>query len=98
MRWYVAFRLRETEVLSAETFKRHKLIETIRENRLFSKTFKATIGLIEEILEKDVTIPEERALWLPRRVSDYDDSTIVMFLDEFQNTTAIVKRQNKAKP
>jgi hypothetical protein len=86
MRWYVAFRLRETEVLSAETFKRHKLIETIRENRLFSKRFKATIGLIEEILEKDVTIPEERALWLPRRVSDYDDSTIVVFLDEFQNT------------
>ncbi len=86
MRWYTAFRLRETEVLSPETFKRHKLIEIIRENPLFSKTFKAALGLIEGILEKDVTIPEERALWLPRRISDYDDSTIVIFLDEFQNT------------
>ncbi|KHD08482.1 hypothetical protein PN36_16330 [Candidatus Thiomargarita nelsonii] len=65
--WYAAFRLRDTKVLSAETFKRQKLIKTIRENCLFSKTFKATIGLSEEILEKDVTIPEERALWLPRQ-------------------------------
>ncbi|MDL1964572.1 MAG: hypothetical protein LWW98_09645 [Deltaproteobacteria bacterium] len=31
-------------------------------------------------------MPEEWALWLPRRVSDWDESTIVMFLDEFQNT------------
>jgi len=31
-------------------------------------------------------MPEEWALWQARRVSDYDDTTIVVFLDEFQNT------------
>ena len=38
------------------------------------------------MLEKDIVLPEERAIWLPRRVSDRDETTIVMFLDEFQNT------------
>ncbi len=33
-----------------------------------------------------MALPEERALRLPRVVSDRDDSTVVMFLDEFQNT------------
>ncbi len=33
-----------------------------------------------------MTLPEKRAVLLPRRISDYDDSTIVVFLDEFQNT------------
>jgi hypothetical protein len=86
MRWYVAFRLREAEILSAETFKRHELIAIVRDNPIFSKTFKKGLGLLETILDKEVTIPEERALWLPRRISDYDDTTIVVFLDEFQNT------------
>ena len=86
IRWYAAFRLRDTEILSAETFKYHQLVETIRNNPLFSKRFKAALGLIESILDKDMTISEERALWLPRRISDYDDTTIVVFLDEFQNT------------
>jgi len=86
MRWYVAFRLRDIDILSPETFKRQELIETIRENPIFSKIFKAALGLIEGILEKDVTIPEQRAVWLPRRIAAYEDSTIVLFLDEFQNT------------
>ncbi len=86
IRWYTAFRLRKTEILSPEMFKRQKLINIIHENSLFSETFQTSLGLVEGIIEKDVVIPEERALWLPRRISDYDDSTIVIFLDEFQNT------------
>jgi hypothetical protein len=87
IRWYAAFRLRDTELLLTENLTRQELIETIRQNsNLFSKTFKATLKFLDSILEKDVAIPEERALWLPRRISDYDDSTIVVFLDEFQNT------------
>lgn len=78
--------MRETEILSAETFKRQELIAIVRDNPIFSSTFKKGLGLLETILDKDVTIPEERALWLPRRISDYDDTTIVVFLDEFQNT------------
>jgi len=86
MRWYVAFRLRDPNWLSPEILGRHQLLEIIRNQSVFSKTFKATLGLINSILNTDVTIPEKRALWRPRRISDYDDSTIVMFLDEFQNT------------
>jgi hypothetical protein len=37
-------------------------------------------------LKKDVTLPEKAALYLPRRISDRHEATIVMFLDEFQNT------------
>jgi AAA+ ATPase superfamily predicted ATPase len=80
IRWYVAFRLRNTEILTTEIFKTHELIETIRDNPIFSKTFKAAFGLLESIIDKDVTITEERAVWLPRRISDYDDTTIVFFL------------------
>jgi len=86
MRWYAAFRLRDTQLLSAEIYERHKLIETIHNHRLFSKIFKTTLNLLKTILDSDVTLPEKRAVWLPRRISDYEDSTIVVFLDEFQNT------------
>jgi len=86
IRWYVAFRLRDTNLLSPEIIERHQLLEIIHDNSIFSKTFKATLGLIESFLKTDATIPEQLALYLPRRVSDYEDSTIVMFLDEFQNT------------
>ncbi|MCP4111200.1 MAG: hypothetical protein GY749_37690, partial [Desulfobacteraceae bacterium] len=44
------------------------------------------LNLLEFLQGKDVTLPEDEALTLPRFVSDHDDSTIVMFLDEFQNT------------
>jgi len=86
MRWYAAFRLRDIELLSAKTIKRHHLMETIRNNNLFSETFKSTLELIEGSIEKDVTMPEEWALWQPRRVAARENSTIVVFLDEFQNT------------
>ena len=39
-----------------------------------------------QTIEKEVLISADKVLWLPRRISDYDDTTIVMFLDEFQNT------------
>ena len=48
--------------------------------------FGSSIKFLETLQKKDVTIPEEVSLHLPRQVSDRDDSTIVMFLDEFQNT------------
>jgi DNA-binding transcriptional MerR regulator len=48
--------------------------------------FEGSFELIEGILEKSVINPEKLALSWPRRVSDHDDSTIVVFLDEFQNT------------
>ncbi|MCP4690474.1 MAG: hypothetical protein GY859_20635, partial [Desulfobacterales bacterium] len=49
-------------------------------------TFQGALNLLEWIPEKKVHLPEELAVNLPRNVSDRDDSSIVMFLDEFQNT------------
>jgi hypothetical protein len=86
IRWYIAFRLRDIKILSSDAFKSHQLIEIIHNNPIFTKTFKTAFNLLESSLERDRTVFEERALWLPRRISDYDDSTIVVFLDEFQNT------------
>jgi AAA+ ATPase superfamily predicted ATPase len=61
MRSYVAFRLRDINLLSPEIIERHQLLEIIRNSSIFSKTFKATLGLLESILKTDVTTPEQRA-------------------------------------
>ncbi len=36
--------------------------------------------------QENIAAPEENALLLPRKISDREYSTIVRFLDEFQNT------------
>ncbi len=86
LRWYTAFRLRDTNLLLPKVSERHQLIKMIRNNTHLSEMFKSTLTLLEGLLKKDVTLPTEWALCQPRRVSDRDDSTIVVFLDEFQNT------------
>ncbi len=86
LRWYAAFRLRDSNLLSASNCESDNLIEIIQSNVKMSQTFKSTLKLLSGILKKNVIIPEEWALCQPRRVSDRDDSTIVVFLDEFQNT------------
>jgi len=85
IRWYAAFRLRDIELLLPEAYTRHQLIKMIHHKLNITKGFKSTLNFLEGILEKEVCIPEEVALQHLRRVSDYDDSTIVVFLDEFQN-------------
>ncbi|MCP4753106.1 MAG: hypothetical protein GY866_19635, partial [Proteobacteria bacterium] len=42
--------------------------------------------MLEWIPKDQVNLPEKVAVNLPRSLSDVDDSSIVMFLDEFQNT------------
>ncbi len=86
LRWYVAFRLRDTSLLSAKLSEYNDVIKIVSNNTIFSETFKSTINLIEGILKKGVAAPEEWALWQPRRVAAREESSIVVFLDEFQNT------------
>jgi DNA-binding transcriptional MerR regulator len=86
IRWYVAFRLCEPNILLENEVKRPQLKNIIQTQLTQSNSFKNVFGYLESLIDKEVTIPEQSALSLPRRVSDYDDSTIVMFLDEFQNT------------
>lgn len=44
------------------------------------------LNLMQFRQEKDVTMPENEGVMLPRVVSDWDKSTICMFLEEFQDT------------
>ncbi|MEK8016342.1 MAG: hypothetical protein VSS75_005690 [Candidatus Parabeggiatoa sp.] len=85
MRWYAAFRLRDISILSKQTVTRDQLIGLIENNLVINKGFKASVNFLSSLLKKRVTIPEEVALQHPRWVADHDDSTIVIFLDEFQN-------------
>ena len=86
LRWYAAFRLRDPLILSEQGVTRNDLIRIVKKNLKITQGLQGAINVYDGLLKKDVTIPEEWALWLPRRVSDRDESTIVMFLDEFQNT------------
>jgi len=85
IRWYAAFRLRDTHLLSADNCETHELVKIIRQNDEMSRIFKSSLKLLNGILKKDVIIPEQWALSQPRQVSDREESTIVVFLDEFQN-------------
>jgi hypothetical protein len=85
IRWYVAFRLRDPNILLEKDVKRPHLKEIIHNKLPMTKGFKNTFEFMESFIAQEVTIPEQSALELPRNVSDHDDSTIVMFLDEFQN-------------
>ncbi|WP_446008011.1 hypothetical protein [Candidatus Electrothrix sp.] len=86
VRWYAAFRLQNPKLLR-EPEDPFELIPLLRENTALSEPFRDfALGLLKAIPSGNVILPEEKALLLPRAVSDYDDSTVVMFLDEFQNT------------
>ena len=86
LRWYAAFHLGDKSLLSEQKIKLPQLREIIRTKLKMTEGFEGSIEFLESILNKEVIIPEQAALSLPRHVSDYDDSTIVVFLDEFQNT------------
>jgi len=86
MRWYAAFRLRDKNILLEESVDRDVLTTIIRDKIAMTKGFESSLKFLNSLLNKRVTSPQRVAIQHPRRVSDYDDSTIVVFLDEFQNT------------
>ena len=86
LRWYTAFRLQGTNILDPKEIPRNSLPEYIRSNLELTPGISSAVKFLETLQRKDVTIPEKIALHLPRQVSDRDETTIVMFLDEFQNT------------
>jgi len=85
MRWYVAFRLREPKILK-ETVDRDELITIIHQQMSLTEGFQFSLKFLTSLLKNTVTIPEQEALCHPRRVAAIDNGTIVVFLDEFQNT------------
>jgi len=87
LRWYAAFRLRDTSILDRSTLSADDLPDLIISKMKISKHFAGGINLLALLRKKKgVIIPEKEALWLPRGISDREESTICMFLDEFQNT------------
>ncbi len=86
LRWYAGFRLRNPAIVSGSQIWREQLPDFIRSELSVSPGLDGGLNIFQRICERDVTIPEQMALMLPRIVSDRDDSTVVMFLDEFQNT------------
>jgi len=86
LRWYAAFRLRDPSILSPDSVSRDGLSELIKSRLKVPEGLAGALNFMRFLQEKDVTTPEDKAVTLPRRVSDWDESTIVMFLDEFQNT------------
>ncbi len=85
VRWYAAFRLNDPGIIT-KSLNRNKLIEYIKGAMEISAGFSNALDLLKAIETGGVTLPDQKALRLPKSVSDWDDSTIVMFLDEFQNT------------
>lgn len=87
LRWYAAFHLRNPQLVSESGgILRDELPGFIRANVPMTERLAGALKVFQGLQDKNVTIPEETALMLPREVSDWDDSTIVVFLDEFQNS------------
>ncbi len=85
LRWYAAFKLRDPNLLEWPDHWK-PLCDSVRERLPISEGFEYAFDRILSFARGGSVWPEESALRLPRAVSDRDDSTIVMFLDEFQNT------------
>ena len=86
IRWYAAFKINDPRIISERNLPRQELSQFIKIHIEVTEGLKGALNIFEWLQIKDVTLPEYSALTTPRHVSDYDDSTIAMFLDEFQNT------------
>jgi len=86
VRWYAAFKINDPRIISERKLPRHELSQFIKNNLDLTEGLTGALNIFEWLQIKDVTLPEYTALTTPRYVSDYDDSTLAIFLDEFQNT------------
>ncbi len=84
IRWYAAFRLRDPEILS-EPGNCLELFDLIKEKMDATDKFNHAMNLWKAIEKDRIVVPEQKAVQLPRVVAFSEDSTIVVFLDEFQN-------------
>lgn len=89
LRWQIAFRLRDSTLLTEGGLKSNDLADFVKAKMpapFMTEKITGVLRVLESIEEKAVNLPQRVAVQLPREVSDWDDTTIVMFLDEFQNT------------
>ncbi|MFQ5615393.1 MAG: hypothetical protein ACE5GO_02905, partial [Anaerolineales bacterium] len=87
MRYYVGFYTHQPALITDAPAGEQLLARIEKARHLYPFT-----RMLDLLLEKYDTVvkgthlPAKVALWTPRRLSDIDDSTHVIFLDEFQNT------------
>ncbi|MEE4356942.1 MAG: hypothetical protein V2I97_10760 [Desulfococcaceae bacterium] len=88
MRYYTAFYTSEPEIIrgNCETGTLISLMKKFRSDFPSEKTLDLIFQKHEAICKGETILPHFTALETPRRISDIDETTIVMFLDEFQNT------------
>jgi hypothetical protein len=84
IRWYTAFKLQDPYLLTDE-INMKKLIASLPEKVTITRPFSIALNFLDSLYQKAVNLPEGKALKLPRSISDIDDSTIVIFMDEIQN-------------
>ena len=87
MCYYVGFYTSQPKLVSRRT-EGDELLQLVEESRsLYPFTEMLDLLLTKhQTVVRGTHLPAKTALWTPRLISDIDDSTIVMFLDEFQNT------------
>ena len=88
IRYYIGFYTGRPELITGRP-DGERLLSLVRASKSkypFTRTFDLILDWHESIVRGDSVLPQLTAVEIPRRVSDIDDSTIVMFLDEFQNT------------
>ncbi|CAN2047845.1 ATPase domain protein, prokaryote domain protein [Candidatus Magnetomoraceae bacterium gMMP-1] len=85
IKWYTAFRMRNPRILEDDFIDIKDLPEFVKSNIDMPTSFEGSLRLLKFLQDKGVISPEKAAVNLPRTISDRDDSTIVMFLDEIQN-------------
>ncbi|MCP4128972.1 MAG: hypothetical protein GY753_18225, partial [Gammaproteobacteria bacterium] len=88
IRHYVGFYASRPDLIRNEP-EAEELISAVEDARgsfPFTDVLDVLLMKHRSVLKGTSIIPHQTALETPRRISDIDDSTIVMFLDEFQNT------------
>ncbi|ETR67863.1 MAG: hypothetical protein OMM_11133 [Candidatus Magnetoglobus multicellularis str. Araruama] len=85
IKWYIAFRMRDPDILDEKFIMLNDLPGFIKSNVELTKGLSYSLRLLEALVKKDGVYPEKAAVKLPRSLSDRDNTTIVMFLDEIQN-------------
>jgi hypothetical protein len=88
IRHYLAFYARQPEIITRNlpTKALLPLLQSAQATHPYPDSLKTILVWYDAMLQKQITSPEKEAIEIPRRISDVYDSTIVVFLDEFQNT------------
>ena len=87
IRHYIAFYAQDPQIIS-EGIRRIELQDLMNDSKKthpYPRMLEYLHKWYDYILRKDMATPEEFVVQIPRKISDIEESTIVMFLDEFQN-------------